>query len=356
MKIGISVYGNSQAMDGTMVRALRTYRLLSEKHEVILIAKTNKAVGGKTGGKDTWLLRAPLRAIQMAWWSLKLVVIAIVQRFDVIYCSNDYYGFPALFACSKILKYKLIYEAHSIMSADLLECGWPSVIVKLFEKLETFILKKADFIVALTPNVFEYCKGLNNKVELIPLFLDGREPLHKISKDPFVKTIGLIGPFNEPRKRENLKFLYSNLDKFNHRIRILIIGHCDDRVKTDIVNYTGYLETTDDYLYQISRLDAVIVPEKMETTGTPTRIIDPMSCAVPVFTTPKGVVGLHWIEKSKDIFVFELDTLIDQINKLVFDDELMAQVGINGRQLVEQYYSRNINQKKLTAILEALAK
>lgn len=37
--------------------------------------------------------------------------------------------------------------------------------------------------------------------------------------------------------------------------------------------------------------------------------------------------GLYWIEQGKHILVFGEDELLDKVNQLIFDNELMTDVG-----------------------------
>lgn len=52
-----------------------------------------------------------------------------------------------------------------------------------------------------------------------------------------------------------------------------------------------------------------------------------MCCSPSVFATPKGMGGLYWIEQGKHILVFGEDELLDKVNQLIFDNELMTDVG-----------------------------
>jgi glycosyltransferase involved in cell wall biosynthesis len=241
------------------------------------------------------------------------------------------------------------------MSWEIKEVGYPAILSDTFKLFEKFILKHVDSIVALSSRTYDYCSRYNKKVELIPGFVELESFRPKIRKKDNVafRTLGLIGPFFEPRKKENLRFLYQNIARFDKLVHILVIGICDYRIRDERMQYTGYLSSNQAYFDCIASLDAVLVPERMATTGIPNRIIDPMSCSVPVFTTPKGLFGLSYLESGKDIFVFEESELVDKINQLIFDDELMDKVGNCGKKVAEQYYSTNANTEKLTKVLES---
>ncbi len=118
--------------------------------------------------------------------------------------------------------------------------------------------------------------------------------------------------------------------------------------------YVGYLDSIQDYVDQLSRLDAVLV-YKSVAPGPYTKVLESMSCSLPVFTVPKAVVGFEHVEHGIDILILEDDSeLIDSINELIFDEKVMREIGRNARIRVKKYYSKKVNEKKLVDIIENL--
>ncbi len=353
MKIMISVFYNVPAGEGAAARAVRIAEAIGENHQVSLIPKSRQK--NKVRNIGTWVTTVPRRAFEAIWWNLKLSFIVLRNKFNIVYCSSDYCGFAGLYLWSKIRKYRLIFEAHSIYSETFTELRYPRILIKICQFLERLIVKHADYVITLSPNALQYYQVYNKNIDLVSLFVDDDlfKPLSKKNREKDSKVIGLIGPFNEPRKMENLHFLYSNIDKFDKRIRFVIIGHCNEKIQNKRIEYTGYLGSIEDYIAQISHFDAVLVPEIMATSGPLNKIIEPMACSIPVFSTPKGIVGLYWIEPGRDILVFEVNEMVDKINELIFNNKLMGEVGKNARRIVEQHYSRKVNKEKLIGILES---
>jgi glycosyltransferase involved in cell wall biosynthesis len=289
-----------------------------------------------------------------------LIPVIIKNKFDVVYCSNDWYGFITYYLLSKIYRYKIILEAHSILSEELKELKTSSIKVKFYQIFERFVIKHADSVIALSENTFEFYEKYNKNIELIPVFID--EKLFKVHKETETKKyqrqerklIGVIGPFDGVCNKHFLEFLYANIDRFDSRIHFIVIGKCDNKIKNGRIVYTGYLDPIQEYVNVLSNLNAVLVPSKIATSGPLNKIIEPMSCSLPVFTTPKGMVGLYYVEHGKDILVFEEDELVDKVNELIFDDELMKKIGKNARIVVEKNYSKEVNEKKLVDLIEEL--
>jgi glycosyltransferase involved in cell wall biosynthesis len=353
MKIGISIFENIAESSGLVTRLLRIVELLNEGHDVTVIARVRKKAGKKNLSTSGWVIRIPLRIIQSVWWNLKLSYIVFKNKFDIVYSASDYYGILSLYIWSIVRHYKVIYEAQIIIFEYAKENHYPGVFVSLIQIFEKLIIRRADYIVALSPHIAEFCQMYNDRVELIPLFVD--DALFKsrttMTGNKEIKKIGLIGPFNTVRKRENLHFLYSNMERFDKRITFVIIGRCEEKIQNERIQYTGYLEGQQDYINWLSSLDAIVVPDEVTTTGPLTRIVEPMACAIPVFTTHKGVAGLYRMEPGKNILVFDVTELVNKINELIFDDCLMREIGTEARRVAERYYSRKANKEKLTKIL-----
>jgi glycosyltransferase involved in cell wall biosynthesis len=360
MRIVIPLFNNVMANDGTVVRTLRVAQLIEKGHEVTLVTRSKRKLRDTAKGIEMLGLRFLIRLAQSVWWNLKLSFLLLTKKADIVYCSNEYFGFPSIYVWSKVRGYSIIYEAHDILSQLAIQLRWPSALVKLFLFLERFIVRNVDYLVALAPNILEHYSTYNARTALIPVFVDTDQyrPLSKSPGSRDFKRVGIIGPFviNDARKKEHLHFLYSNLEKFDRRLRLVVIGQCSERIQHERIEYTGYIDSTEAYADLLARLDAVIVPEKTATTGPLNKIIEPMSCSVPVFTTPQGMVGLYWVESHKDLLVFEENELVSKMNELIFDNAFMAQIGSNARVAVERYYSKNAIEDNLNRILEAVMK
>lgn len=352
MKIAISVLGNVFEDDGTTVRPKRVSKLIKNYYSTCFITRTDENIKELDEVKINAI--GPLNT---NLWNLKLIPVILKNRFDLIYCSNDWFGFFTYYIFSIFFNYKIIFEAHSILSEEMKEKDLNKLKVMFFETLERFVIRNADYIIALSENTYDFYKNHNKKIDLIPVFIDESQ-FHKKSKlNNDKKIIGLIGPFEEYIFNEYfLDFVYENIGKFDDKIEFKIIGKCKNKIINERIFYTGYIEDVNEYISEISSLDAVVIPSKVATSGPLNKIIEPMACSLPVFTTPKGVVGLYKAENCNNILIFNEDELVDGINELIFNDELMERIGINARITVENYYSKNVNKEKILKILDHMIK
>ncbi len=371
MKLAISVFGDISKADGTIVRARRVASLLSGRYDTTVLTCSNQGQAGSEEVKSARVMSIGCpgqrlvrggcilcRLLSRGAWAVGLFFILLKSRFDAIYCSTDWDGFLGIYLASRIRRYKVIYEAHGILSEEAKEQGCSKMGLKLRHSWERFVAGHSDHIVALSPNILEFYRSCNSKIDLIPVFVDDALFIHsgRSCSESHSKSLGLIGPFDDIRQKSTLRFLYANIGNFDERLSFAIVGRCNERLEDNRIHYTGYLESVKDYVAQLSRLDAVLVPEALATSGPLNKIIEPMSCSLPIFTTPKGIVGLSWVESGKDILVFDEDILVDKVNELIFDDELMREIGRNARKAVEKHYSERVNAERLINIVESVAR
>lgn len=351
-KILISVIVDLFKDDGTTVRPKRVAETLKNDYDVTIITRSNEK---EVYGPDMNI--KVIKPFGTKLWNFKLIPFITRNKYDFIYCSNDFFGFLTYYLMSKFYNYKIIFEAHSILSEELKERKINKLKVGFYKILEKFVVKNSDLVVALSENTLNFYKKYNKNIELVSNFVD--EELFKIREEKInnlnIKHVGLIGPFKNFGNQYFLDFLYQNIKKFDDKIKFILIGNCDRRIESDKIIYTGYIKDNSEYIKILSSLDAVLVPSKIATFGPLTKILEPLACFVPVFTTPKGVVGLHNYENGKNILIFKEEDLVEGVNRCIFDKDLMEKVGKEGRAYFKKYYSKKANENKLLSIFKRLS-
>jgi glycosyltransferase involved in cell wall biosynthesis len=361
IKMAVVVGEDIFAMDGTTVRVNRVIELMKNRCDVTIIATSDKTQTAFMGLNNVKIKGLGLRRLMycavpksvksffVLLWNIKLGFTLLQNHFDVVYSAHEWFGFPAVYFISKVKKYKTIFEAHSVFSLDFKEAGHTSFALIIDHWLEKFVAEHCDSLMALSPETLNFYRKYNTNIRLYDVFVDTEifKPTIK-TKTVKTKTIGIIGPFNATtRQKHYLEFLYSKIDCFDNRIIFLIIGNCEEKLSHERIKYTGYIKSIRDYAKQLSYLDAVLIPENISTQGPRNKILEPLSCSVPVFTTPKGIIGLPWVKPNEDILVCEEKDLTSTVNALLFNEELMCKIGGNGRRIIEQYYSKRVNEQKL---------
>jgi glycosyltransferase involved in cell wall biosynthesis len=360
MKIAISTLSDISMNEGTSVRAKRVFeQLQKEGYDCTLIIRGR----GQREANNIEVIK-PSKL-----WNFQLIPIVLKNRFNLVYCSADLWGFFTYFALAKLYNFKVLFEAHGILSLER-EQSLPNpnpidkVGIKMVKWREKFAVKHADSIIALCSDIYKHFATLNKRIFLVPNFVDEtrfkrRENKAQCSEDDEGKTVGLIGPFGKDwaagANTNTLDFVYRNVDKFDERIKFTVIGACDYKpIRSERIQYVGYLKRFQDYVDQLTLLDAVLVASTFPTSGPLTKILEPMACSLPVFTTPVGAVGLDHITSEEDIFISEESGLVTKVNESLFDSDLMERVGKNARRTIEKHYGVEVNKEKLIAVIEQL--
>lgn len=359
MKIAISTFPSDISMnDGTSVRAKRVFELLQkEGYDCTLIIRGR----GQSEANNIELIK-PSKL-----WNFQLIPIVLKNRFNLVYCSADLWGFFTYFALAKLRNFKVVFEAHGILSLER-EQSLPDpnsidkVGIKMVKWREKFAVKHADSIIALCSDIYKHYATFNRRIFLVPVFVDEtrfkrRENKAQCLEDDEGRTVGLIGPFAKDRgiNTNTLDFVYRNVDKFDERIKFTVIGACDyKQIRSERIQYVGYLKRFQDYVDQLTLLDAVLVASTCPTSGPLNKILEPMACSVPVFTTPVGAVGLDYITSEEDLFISEESELVTKVNESLFNSDLMERVGKNARRTIEKHYGVEVNKEKLIAVIEQL--
>jgi glycosyltransferase involved in cell wall biosynthesis len=361
MKIAVSTTSIVSVNDGTSVRAKRVFELLREEYDCTLIVRGR----GQSKADNVEVIK-PSKL-----WNLQLIPVIRKKRFDLVYCSSDLWGFFTYFGLAKLYNFKIVFEAHGILSLEReRRLHNPNLIdkvgIKMLKVREKFVARHADCIVTLSSAIYEHYARFNTCVFLVPAFVDEtkfkrQENPAQCSDDDEGKTIGLIGPFAQDRADSaintyTLDFVYRNMDKFDERIKFTVIGSCDfKQIRSERIQYVGYLKKFQDYVDQLTLLDAVLVASGFPTSGPLNKILEPMACSVPVFATPISAVGLDHITAGEDIFISDESELVVKVNESLFDADLMESVGKNARCTVETYYSTAVNNEKLVRVIERVS-
>lgn len=363
-QIAIIIFEDLRETNGTTIRLKSVMHALENIYNITLISSTpgmQQITDQKQvklinlGYRDRVLLRSGsflMKVFSVISWNIKLTLVLIKNRFDIIYYSHDWYGFFAAYIVSKLRNMKVIFEAHSIFSEESAELGRKGIILKLLINWEKFVIKHSNAVIALSQNTLESYQPHNRNITVIPLFVDENMFVRREYITKQQKLIGLIGPFSSRFNMYYLDFLYANIERFNPNISFIIIGNCEKRITHKRITYSGFVPSFKEYVALLYRLDALLIPSKLATSGALTKIVETMFCSVPVFTTTEGMVGLYGVEPNNDIFVYPEDILVDKINEILFNEEIMRKTSENARNAIEKTYSKQVNIERLLHVLD----
>jgi glycosyltransferase involved in cell wall biosynthesis len=355
LKVAISVIDDIADTNGTTVRARSVAKILRGEYKIFIVTRASSP-------PDVELLTSLgigdnqvkiVRPEKTKAWNLKLIPLVLRNRFDCVYCVGDLFGFITYCLLSKITGHKLVFEAQSLGHKETEQLSKVRAFIYLL--LETFIGETADAIIALSDDAYRFYAKLNRHVSLIPAFVDCSSfQGDRRCRNVRGKVVGLIGPFDSVFNKDQMRFLYANLEKFDKRIRFKVIGRCDGVLTGNKIEYTGYLKSHEEYVAALCQLDALLVPTRVATFGPKTKILEAMACGTPVFATPPSVVGLDYVTPGKDILVFSENELVSMVNKLVFDEQHMSRVARDARNTVERCYDEAIHGSEIVSVIRGL--
>lgn len=360
---GATIKGRSE---GAHRRLTQIAQILAKENQVETILLSAKS--GREDGKifiKEWQ-RWPL-LFRVVYRLLAQILIVAKGRYDIVYSLSDWLGFPFYYLMKPFLRHKIIFEVGGIQSSDAPKSihGGP-LFVLVVKFLERFVIGRADALIVETPFLQRYCSRFGRSGDLIPQFIDvsrfspspeARKRVRaRYSIGEGLKLVGAVGPFDWVYNRHCLDFVHQNINSFDPRIRFLVIGRCHRQVDHSRIIYTGEIEPFEEYMAHVQALDALLVAVNIPFTGTPGKVIEAMSCAVPVFATPQGGIGtFDALEPGKDAMVFEEGELVDKVNQLLFDEAGLEQIARRAREKVVQHYSLSASEDRIRAIINRLA-
>jgi glycosyltransferase involved in cell wall biosynthesis len=329
--------------NGITIRSKAVCDILNPKYRVTAL-----------GSKSPYSVNALVLFIGFVVWMVKLLYLIPKQGADCVYCCADYFGFVISHLLSRVFGFRVVFEAHGIMSEENKAKNRPGIVIRACSLIERFVVSRADYVVALSSNILEFYNQFNANIELMPVLVDEKVYQKSSPKRPDLKTIGLIGPFDMPANKYYLEFLYERINQFDPRIQFRIIGKCPGKIATPRVTYTDYINSRDEYVAEFSSLDALLVPANLTTSGPLNKILEAMACSLPVFVTPEGARGLDYAESGKNILIASIAELAACVNQVIFDEARSGLIGMNARTMIEKRYSKTANGARLIRIIDTL--
>ncbi|MGZ4847161.1 MAG: glycosyltransferase [Halobacteriota archaeon] len=342
-RVLILVAADSAEDNGITVRGTAVLEALKDDYRV------------RTYSSGSWYSASvPVLLAGYIAWAIKLLYLIPRQRVDCVYCCADYFGFISAWIVSRMRGFPVVFEAHGIMSEENKAKKRPDALIRTLSLIERFVIRRADYVIALSRDILEFYRTFNAHIEVIPVLLDETAYRKRSRRMPSRKTIGLVGPFDMPANKYYLTFLAEHIDDFDPRIRFRVIGKCVDRIASSRVTYTGYISSRDEYIAELASLDALLVPASLSTSGPLNKILEAMASSLPVFVTPVGAYGLDYAEDGKNIIIADRSELAARVNQVIFDEVQSSLIGANARATVEERYSKTGNSVALRRIISAL--
>lgn len=334
--------------DGDIARVKKIYNLLKDSWRARLFGFKHFS----DERKHLWPILSP-------FWLCSLTREVLRSNWDFVYCYNQRY----LVVFLKFLRslthrdYKVIYDA--VLTWKL--TSGQQILKDLRRTTEQMAGKCADLVVVVSELSEDFFSRFQSTL-LIPTLVDvnifrpksgKRHEIrlkHKIGDNE--KVVGLIGPFDSKINGYLIGFLVDNVGKFDKRIKFIAIGRGFPRneMKNSNVILAGFVY---DYVAYLSAFDAVLVVRKFPTDGAINRIIEAMAMNLPVFANPVAATTIDQATPGHDLFVFDEQEMARRVNKVIFQQKLLEQMGVNARSVVEKHYEMQRFRKDMQEALQS---
>lgn len=242
----------------------------------------------------------------------------------------------------------LVLSSHNIES-DILKQTVPNIPIKKFlinhlKLIEKKVYQSANNIIYISDNEKVHFKEINENKNIcvLPMWADDRLFAMKRIKrqNKNILTILFVGSLWEPNIKALIfieKIAKENI--YNKKLRFVVAGSVgENRKSTKNLIYTGRVNSTLPY-YRIA--DIFINPVTIGG-GINYKMIEAMTAALPIITTPFGARGIELINNNSAL-ICDLSLFEENTKKLVDNAKLRERLGKNARKLaIEKYSKKNI--------------
>ena len=301
-----------------------------------------------------------------------------VAGIDIIYATSTplTIGLLAL-RLKKKLKIPFYFEVRDLWPKAPVQMG---VIKNPFlrrwlEKQEARIYREAGKIVALSPGIRDHIKAIvpDKPIHLIPnmadcdffnLSLKNKKLEQEIGfKDRFV--IGYFGAIGKVNKLDYFLDFIEMLNATKSKISFLVIGrggclkHIKEEAKRKKIRHLKFLpfQNKAGLRHYLGVMDAVYISfdqKPVLETNSPNKYFDALAAGKLVITNTNG-----WIREMAETHrcgfyadPFNPKDACEELSPFLKDKKLLLQYQKNARNLAEQYYSREIQVKKLIHLFD----
>lgn len=228
------------------------------------------------------------------------------------------------------------------------------------------MMRNSHIVIVASRYLYENAKKLNSSVFLVPTSIDlqiyNPEKFKRSNNDDLV-TIGWIG--SGKSHEENLKMLVEPLKKVGktYDIRFILVGSQGSKkieemfenlenVNVEIIENLDWSDPTQ-APKEIAKFDVGVMPllgndwSKAHYYKT----LEYMAMEIPAVVSAIGENNYIIKDGINGFLVSNEKEWIAKIKKLIEDEEFRKEMGVNGRETIEEKYSMEVNGKKLAKIL-----
>lgn len=285
-----------------------------------------------------------------AYKQLKKVIYE--GNYDIVHCNTPVAGILTRLACRRLRKQgkvKVIYEAHGLHFFK----GGPKSGWLIWYPIERFFSRYADMMILI--NKMDYAlvkeKFLARKVRRIPgigvnlsQFKDlGNGNLRQeLGIDENAPVVVSVGELNENKNHKTVIKAMALLE--NKRAHYCIAGNGpllqelkDCAVEAGVADRVHFLGYRRDVPVILKQADVFVLPSQREGLGM--AAIEAMACGLPLVSSNRHGINDYSIEGVTGFKhdPFDSNGFADSIDKLLSNERLRRTLGVNCRQVAQEF-------------------
>lgn len=287
----------------------------------------------------------------------------IIRKSDIIQFEQQSAGALLIPIVAKIFKKPVVIDCHDTFQA--LRIKNTSFLRKIFETaIEKMVYNFASLILTVSEKEknFLISLGINkDRINITPNGVDTStfvksidttkvRECYDLADNPVIVFVGNMEylPNREAARLISLK-IAPKVKTFVKNAKFLIVGRINGPIYPNS-SFTGIVE---DVVPILAASDVAIAP-LLHGSGTRLKILEYLSCALPVVSTSIGVEGLNVVNEEHLLIEDDMDEFAIKVIKLLQDEELRKQLGNSGRELVVSRYDWQKIVKNLSDIYQKL--
>ena len=294
-----------------------------------------------------------------------------VREADAVFIQSlGSIGAPALIA-AWLLKKKIVLFTHSIEWELVPKSTQSTLIHRLFpgiiKAIDRFLYKRIDLLIMPAENVSElyYWNRIDNKRVIVQLGVDKKrftpprskqKAKRELGLDPEAYIVGYHGRLAHEKDLKTLLRAYLRLKRSmpQQKTHLLIVGdglrEIRDLLERETVTVTGFVE---DPAPLLQAMDVYVMPSTTETTCL--SVVEAMSSALPVISTPVGFIKTYIKDEHNGFFFeerndYELQKKLEELT----DKKLRKKVGQQARADITKRFSWDTTREQITDVFRNL--
>lgn len=286
------------------------------------------------------------------------------EKYDIIHVETSYVfqNLPKVSIPVILVEHNveyLVYQRYARQVPLLLRPFINLDVLKLKLKEQSF-WKKATKLVAVSQgekNIMNAYIVIPNGADIERFRLKDLDMVY--SRD---KLILFIGDFRWIQNRDSIEWIIKDIwpeirTQNSGSVKLWIVGR---KIPENIKNLTSdpnviFDENANLDTYKIYEKAFILLSPIRVGGGSSFKILEAMSCGLPVLTTNLGAAGIGAEDRENILIAENSKGFAKNVADLLNDEKLYREIAVNGRNFVEENYSWDGIAKKLNSLYKSLA-